>query len=99
MLWSMIAMTASAWGAERKRINGRHVLQGGLGRFINHSCAPNCETQKWVARGEMRIGLFTLKKVPAGTALTFDYNFARYGDKVSQQQLMHSKLAAISTPM
>jgi len=21
--------------------------KGGLARFINHSCDPNCETQKW----------------------------------------------------
>lgn len=22
---------------------------GNMGRFVNHSCAPNCETQKWCA--------------------------------------------------
>lgn len=55
--------------------------RGGLGRFINHSCEPNCETQKWVVRGELAIGLFALEDVPAGTELTFDYNFERYGDK------------------
>jgi hypothetical protein len=57
-------------------------LQGNLGRFINHSCEPNCETQKWVAHGELAIGLFTLDDIPAGAELTFDYNFERYGDKV-----------------
>ena len=56
--------------------------QGALGRFINHSCAPNCETQKWVVRGELAIGLYALEDIPAGTELTFDYNFERYGDKV-----------------
>ena len=55
--------------------------KGGVGRFINHSCSPNCETQKWVVQGELSIGLFTLKDIPAGTELTFDYNFERYGDK------------------
>ncbi len=55
--------------------------KGGVGRFINHSCSPNCETQKWVVQGEISIGLFTLKDIPAGTELTFDYNFERYGDK------------------
>lgn len=55
--------------------------KGGVGRFINHSCSPNCETQKWVVQGELSIGLFTLKDIAAGTELTFDYNFERYGDK------------------
>lgn len=32
--------------------------------------------------GELAIGLFTLVDIPAGTELTFDYNFERYGDKV-----------------
>lgn len=59
------------------------VLQGALGRFINHSCEPNCETQKWVVQGELAIGLFTQRSVKAGEELTFDYNFERYGDKVS----------------
>jgi hypothetical protein len=27
-------------------------------RFINHSCAPNCETQKWNVLGETRVGIF-----------------------------------------
>lgn len=55
--------------------------KGALGRFINHSCDPNCETQKWVVDGELAIGLFSTKAIPAGTELTFDYNFERYGDK------------------
>ena len=54
---------------------------GGFGRFINHSCEPNCETQKWTVNGEVTIGLFTKVDVTAGTELTFDYNFQRYGDK------------------
>lgn len=37
------------------------AVQGNLGRFINHSCEPNCETQKWVVHGELAIGLFTLQ--------------------------------------
>ena len=56
--------------------------QGALGRFINHSCEPNCETQKWLVQGELAIGLFATKDIGAGQELTFDYNFERYGDKV-----------------
>ena len=64
--------------------------QGGYGRFINHSCSPNCETQKWLVRGELTIGLFAKEDIPAGTELTFDYNFDRYGDRVSGTA--HSRL-------
>ncbi|GBF93173.1 histone-lysine N-methyltransferase [Raphidocelis subcapitata] len=55
--------------------------KGNQARFINHSCDPNCETQKWLVRGELAIGLFALTDVQAGSELTFDYNFERYGDK------------------
>lgn len=27
------------------------TLRGTLSRFINHSCEPNCETQKWLVEG------------------------------------------------
>lgn len=66
--------------------------QGALGRFINHSCDPNCETQKWVVEGELAIGLFATKPVLADTELTFDYNFERYGDKVSRWHLSSATL-------
>ncbi len=40
--------------------------KGNLSRFMNHSCSPNCETQKWTINGNVRIGLFTLCDVAAG---------------------------------
>ncbi len=40
--------------------------KGNLSRFMNHSCSPNCETQKWTINGNVRIGLFTLCDVGAG---------------------------------
>ncbi|GCC31061.1 hypothetical protein chiPu_0009515 [Chiloscyllium punctatum] len=56
------------------------TLKGNCSRFMNHSCEPNCETQKWTVNGQLRVGFFTTKTVPAGTELTFDYQFQRYGD-------------------
>ncbi|GAB5586052.1 hypothetical protein Unana1_00952 [Umbelopsis nana] len=53
--------------------------KGCLARFINHSCRPNCVTQKWVIGKTMRIGIFTSKNIMAGEELTFDYKFERYG--------------------
>ena len=54
--------------------------RGNAGRFLNHSCEPNCETQKWMVNGELCIGIFALRDVRKGEELTFDYNFERYGD-------------------
>ncbi|KAI8085783.1 uncharacterized protein B0P05DRAFT_533685 [Gilbertella persicaria] len=53
--------------------------KGCLARFINHSCNPNCVTQKWVVGKNMRIGIFTKRPIQAGSELTFDYKFERYG--------------------
>ncbi|KAJ2962152.1 hypothetical protein NQZ79_g2632 [Umbelopsis isabellina] len=53
--------------------------KGCLARFINHSCRPNCVTQKWVIGKTMRIGIFTSRDIKAGEELTFDYKFERYG--------------------
>jgi [histone H3]-lysine36 N-dimethyltransferase NSD2 len=40
--------------------------KGNLSRFINHSCMPNVETQKWVVNGETRVGFFALYDIPPG---------------------------------
>lgn len=47
--------------------------RGNLARFMNHSCQPNCETQKWTVLGDTRVGLFALTDIPANTELTFNY--------------------------
>jgi len=53
--------------------------KGCLSRFINHSCNPNCETQKWIVKGFLKIGIFTKRLIKKGEELTFDYRFERYG--------------------
>lgn len=53
--------------------------RGGIARFINHSCNPNCVLQKWIVGKHLRMGIFTKVAVPKGTELTFDYKFERYG--------------------
>ncbi|EEF42093.1 huntingtin interacting protein, putative [Ricinus communis] len=62
-------------------LNGSEVIdacaKGNLGRFINHSCDPNCRTEKWVVNGEICIGLFALRDIKKGEELTFDYNYVR----------------------
>ncbi len=34
---------------------------------------------QWTVNGYLRIGFFSVKDIPAGTELTFDYKFQRYG--------------------
>uniref|UniRef100_A0A8C4QXA2 Uncharacterized protein n=1 Tax=Eptatretus burgeri TaxID=7764 RepID=A0A8C4QXA2_EPTBU len=55
--------------------------KGNFSRFMNHSCHPNCETQKWTVNGDTRVGLFALKDIPAGTELTFNYNLDCLGNE------------------
>ncbi|XP_061598213.1 histone-lysine N-methyltransferase ASH1L [Cololabis saira] len=57
---------------------------GNEARFINHSCEPNCEMQKWSVNGVYRIGLFALKDISNGTELTYDYNFHSFNTEEQQ---------------
>jgi hypothetical protein len=58
-------------------IPGSYVIdaskKGNLSRFMNHSCEPNCIMQRWIVRGEQRIGIFALKNIEAGVELTYNY--------------------------
>ncbi|XP_055933527.1 histone-lysine N-methyltransferase SETD2-like isoform X2 [Argiope bruennichi] len=55
------------------------TYKGNLTRFINHSCDPNCETQKWTVNGELRVGVFARRPISVGEEFTLDYKFQRYG--------------------
>ncbi|XP_022622675.1 histone-lysine N-methyltransferase NSD3 [Seriola dumerili] len=55
--------------------------KGNSSRFMNHSCSPNCETQKWTVNGDVRIGLFALCDIESGTELTFNYNLHCVGNR------------------
>ncbi|CAK9780083.1 hypothetical protein CC85DRAFT_283658 [Cutaneotrichosporon oleaginosum] len=53
--------------------------KGGIGRFANHSCNPNCEVQKWVVGRRMRMGIYAKRDVLKDEEITFNYNVDRYG--------------------
>lgn len=63
--------------------SGRNLIdatrKGNLTRFINHSCDPNAETQKWTINGECRIGIFTRRSIKAFEEITINYQFERFG--------------------
>jgi uncharacterized protein len=55
-------------------VDRKVVIDGGVGgraaRYVNHSCAPNCEADE--IRG--RIFITSIRDIPAGAELTYDYN-------------------------
>ena len=53
--------------------------KGSIARFINHSCDANCLIQKWTVGDELRIGIFTQRKIRQGEELTIDYKYDRIG--------------------
>lgn len=60
--------------------------RGSEARFVNHSCNPNSEMQKWFVRGAPRVGLFAGDKgVTAGTEFTYDYNFDVFNGAIAQK--------------
>ncbi|KNC81387.1 hypothetical protein SARC_06292 [Sphaeroforma arctica JP610] len=59
-------------------------FKGNLARFMNHSCDPNCETQKWRVNGEIRIGIFAMKDIRKDEELTFNYQFDTFGNEASK---------------
>lgn len=60
-------------------------------RFVNHSCTPNCEMQKWSVNGLSRMSLFALRDIKPGEELTYDYNFALYNPSEGQPCKCDSK--------
>lgn len=57
------------------------TARGNISRFINHSCDPNCESQKWIVSRRLRIGFFAIKPIAAGEEIVFDYHMERFGRK------------------
>lgn len=55
--------------------------KGSMARFINHSCAPNCEVRMLKVDGTPRMAVFAGEDgVMTGEELTYDYNFDNFGD-------------------
>ncbi|OAX37722.1 hypothetical protein K503DRAFT_719344 [Rhizopogon vinicolor AM-OR11-026] len=53
--------------------------RGGIGRFANHSCNPNCYVAKWTVGKHVRMGIFSNRHIRKDEELTFNYNVDRYG--------------------
>ncbi|MFZ2555862.1 MAG: SET domain-containing protein-lysine N-methyltransferase [Minisyncoccia bacterium] len=64
------------WTSSKTMIDGN--VPSNTARFINHSCAPNCE----VDLKEKRIYIFALKKIKAGEELTYDYDTEYFDEHI-----------------
>lgn len=51
--------------------DGKHVIDGkNVARYINHSCAPNCESDEI----DGHVWIISLRDILPGEELTYDYN-------------------------
>ncbi|KAI1731709.1 PHD-finger domain-containing protein [Ditylenchus destructor] len=51
------------------------TLAGGLARYINHSCDPNCSTKILPYNDDKKIIIIANRPIKAGEELTYDYQF------------------------
>ncbi|KAE9170258.1 hypothetical protein PF005_g27622 [Phytophthora fragariae] len=71
-------------------IDARYV--GGLVRFANHSCSPNCTIERWEVAGETCCGIFAKRTICAGEEITINYGNAFVQPQVIQTcNLMSTK--------
>ncbi|KAF9146619.1 Histone-Lysine N-Methyltransferase ash1l [Mortierella sp. GBA39] len=59
--------------------------KGTNARFVNHSCSPNSQIEKWFLNGEMSIGIFAAQDIPAGAEISYDYNFSSFSGAQKQK--------------
>ncbi|KAF3005923.1 histone methyltransferase set1 [Curvularia kusanoi] len=53
---------------------------GGIARFINHSCTPNCTAKIIRVDNSKRIVIYALRDIGQNEELTYDYKFEREAD-------------------
>lgn len=71
---------------------------------MNHSCQPNCETQKWTVSGDTRVGLFALVDIAAGqnnnnaeSAFRILFSYLEFFTCIVLNGNQFSKLSAVLT--
>ncbi len=60
---------------------------GSLARFINHSDTPNLEPVSVYSGGWMHVILITLKPIPKGAQLAYDYGIDYWAKRFKPQQI------------
>ncbi len=52
-------------------------IDGGLAKYINHSCNPNCKLIQWYVEGLPHMCFFAKREIKTGAKLTFNYNWIK----------------------
>jgi SET domain-containing protein len=72
-------------------LTSRTVVDAAVGgneaRFINHSCAPNCEA---VIVDGKRIYIEALTDIPVGTELVYDYQYERTDEHTAEDERFYA---------
>ncbi|KAL2097737.1 hypothetical protein ACEWY4_006944 [Coilia grayii] len=67
------------------RIDAEHVLDatltGGMARYINHSCAPNCVAEVVTFERGYKVIISSNRRIEKGEELCYDYRFEQAGDQ------------------
>ncbi|XP_048118756.1 histone-lysine N-methyltransferase 2C isoform X1 [Alosa alosa] len=67
------------------RIDNEHILDatltGGLARYINHSCAPNCVAEVVTFERGYKIIISSNRRIEKGEELCYDYKFDQADDQ------------------
>ena len=84
-----------SWEARKKKLgryehmyfmalNGEEIVdasrKGNVARFINHSCAPNLQVEKWYVNRWPRLGMWAKRDIVAGEELSYNYSVKWHGD-------------------
>ncbi len=73
--------------AKGKTIDGN--IPSNIARYINHSCAPNCE-----ATGPKgRVFIFSLRRIKAGSEIFYDYGKEYFDEHLKAKGCLCSKCA------
>ncbi|KAK6162125.1 hypothetical protein DH2020_001966 [Rehmannia glutinosa] len=61
------------------RIDKEHIIdatrKGGIARFVNHSCQPNCVARVISVRNDKKVIFFAQRDIYPGEEITYDYHF------------------------
>lgn len=52
-----------------------NAKKGNIGKYINHSCNPNCYQQIWIVKNKEKIGIFAKRDIQKNEEITIDYHW------------------------